>query len=589
MAEGYISSTSREYLHLLLLDAVEGLHYDEATQEVRWNKVPHAEYYMVSVKCGNPAHSHEFVNNGADTFVSLKYCDVTDGGITVSVYPCAAGYASPEPAEVIANKNVIATPTGIRINGTVLVWDAVVGADRYEVQIGTQIYQANTNSLDISSAINWKEGVEYAISVRAIGETSSVFSDPVKAYYNAFSAPPVYAKGELSWTPVIGATVYEIQVNGGETVTVSANRTSAPVTLTRNGINTVRIRFSVASVYSGWTTVEVEAYTVTFDTLGGSHIPVLYKAEGDTVTLPGDSQKAGYTFVAWYNVPGGPNANGMAYGDSLVIGAESVTVYAYYTPKKYTVTYNYGIYGTGDRQTDEVPFESHYQLMIPTPVNTTVAFGGWYTGPYGTGTQLTDSQGNSLAPWPVAENCEVFAYWISETLTFVPTKIGGRDVYMVMAGPRIALLEEVTVPAIYEGLPVAMIAGNAFANCTNLKVLNIPATLEQISIVDPFAGCSNLEAVNVYAVEGSAQGHFWSSDGVLFDNGTGDVAAAKLVFMPMGKTGEYTVPDGITVIPEGAFANSLLSKITIPASVTLIGQKAFDSCKNLTSVFFVAS
>ncbi len=48
---------------------------------------------------------------------------------------------------------------------------------------------------------------------------------------------------------------------------------------------------------------------------------------------------------------------------------------------------------------------------------------------------------------------------------------------------------------------------------------------------------------------------------------------------------EYTVPDGVTEIGDGAFKNcKTLTKITIPDSVTRIGHNAFSGCTSLTSV-----
>ena len=51
------------------------------------------------------------------------------------------------------------------------------------------------------------------------------------------------------------------------------------------------------------------------------------------------------------------------------------------------------------------------------------------------------------------------------------------------------------------------------------------------------------------------------------------------------ENGEYTVPDGITFIAEGAFANDTdLVSVTIPESVTAIGSGAFYGCTSLKSV-----
>ncbi len=53
---------------------------------------------------------------------------------------------------------------------------------------------------------------------------------------------------------------------------------------------------------------------------------------------------------------------------------------------------------------------------------------------------------------------------------------------------------------------------------------------------------------------------------------------------------ELTIPDGVTVIKEGAFrANENLTRITIPVSVTEIKYAAFRDCNNLTDVYYAGT
>lgn len=585
VAEGYASSVSKEFVYSRDLSAVSGLRYDAATQTVVWNEVADAASYMVSVTCGNSAHTHTFLNNGSQTSVCLKECAALDGGIVVKVYPKTNGYNSPDAVELKVTKTTPATPSDVRLSGTTLTWAAVAGATKYEVQVGDQKREVTEATFDMASLMNWVEGTEYTVSVRAIGNGESLWSDAITARYNVMGNTLRYAKSILSWDPVIGASAYELCVNDGEIVTVADGASSAKITLTRAGKNVIRVRSVDGNSRSEWVELEVFAHAVTFDTRGGSEIGVQYKAVGDLIELP-VTEKVGYGFNAWYNVPGGPACNGMAYTDELFAESGALVLYAHYNPNKYTVNYNYGTDGTGDKTTDEVAYENNYQLIVPTPNEVTSVFGGWYSAPYGMGTQYTDGKGASITPWTATEGADVYAFWIDSALQFTLTKVNGKDAYAVSAGERIALLSEVTVPAFYKGLPVAMISGNAFKDCTNLKVINLPDTLEQISNISPFIGCSKLEAVNVYGITRSSNARYWSQDGVLFDNGTGTVAQPKLLFMPLAKTGSYRIPAGITEIPAEAFANCSLSKITVPTSVTKIGKDAFANSSKLTSVLF---
>ncbi|MBQ2822129.1 MAG: leucine-rich repeat domain-containing protein, partial [Thermoguttaceae bacterium] len=75
--------------------------------------------------------------------------------------------------------------------------------------------------------------------------------------------------------------------------------------------------------------------------------------------------------------------------------------------------------------------------------------------------------------------------------------------------------------------------------------------------------------------------HFKSENGILF---TAD--RKTLVQVPEGKgLTEYTIPDSVTTIGEGAFGScTSLTSVTIPESVTTIGREAFTFCFSLTSV-----
>lgn len=587
VAEGFASSTSDVFVYKKVLGAIEGLKIDAATETVSWNPVDKATSYMVSVTCGDESHNHGFVNVGSQNFISLKNCAPKDGGIVVKVYPATNGYLSPEAATLTYNKAALQTPASLGVTGSVLGWNAVAGAASYEVKINGTTYEVDSNSYDMAALLDYVEGTEYSITVRAMSEggAASLWSDEVVARYYQMSSEVSYAKGVLSWAPVVGAMNYEIQVNDGEIITVSGV-SSSPVVLTKEGVNTLKVRFADGKLRSDWETVEVYAHAITFNTLGGSEIIVQYKAVGDPMTLPAPT-KTGYDFYAWYNVPGGAASNGKIYADTVFAGSGSMALYAQYTAKQFDVDFDFGLDGTGSATSGKVSYENDYTLPVPTANDPTTVFGGWYSLPYGMGTQYTDENGESVAPWTQLSGGRMYAFWVDSAIKYTLTTVNGKEAYMISAGDRISLVKEITIPATYKGVNVAMVAGNAFLNCTQLEVINLPETIEQISSVSPFEGTSSLRAINVYEVDG-VSGRFWSEDGVLFDNGSSAVANPKLLHLPAAKTGSYAIPEGVNEIPEGALRGSLITKIVIPASVTRIGREAFANCVNLTSVTFAA-
>ncbi len=112
---------------------------------------------------------------------------------------------------------------------------------------------------------------------------------------------------------------------------------------------------------------------------------------------------------------------------------------------------------------------------------------------------------------------------------------------------------------------------DALANCTALKDLLIPAGIESLS---PSSGCTALEAIEVSA----ANENYTSIDGVLFNN-----HATEILWFPLGKTGDYRLPETITAIGENAFYGTSITGLEIPSSVTTISRGAFAGT-SLTSI-----
>jgi hypothetical protein len=122
-----------------------------------------------------------------------------------------------------------------------------------------------------------------------------------------------------------------------------------------------------------------------------------------------------------------------------------------------------------------------------------------------------------------------------------------------------------------------MIDASAFAYCTNLTSITIPASVKNIQRFF-LAGCTSLTSITVE--EGSDS--FVSVDGVLFNKEMTWLAA-----FPAGRPGNfsYDIPESVEHIGDDAFYECAgLTSVTIPAGVKDIGTCAFWACSALTSV-----
>ena len=158
-------------------------------------------------------------------------------------------------------------------------------------------------------------------------------------------------------------------------------------------------------------------------------------------------------------------------------------------------------------------------------------------------------------------NCD---FLTSVTIPDSVTSIGKRAFY------RCASIETITIP---DG--VTGIGDCAFHTCINLESVTIGSNLSSIG-EDVFGNCRSLEAINV----DSDNAAYTSEDGVLFNK---DITS--IIYYPEGKIGEhYDIPAGVKTIGDNAFRSSCLTSITVPDSVTNIGDDAFSMCYSLTSV-----
>ena len=124
------------------------------------------------------------------------------------------------------------------------------------------------------------------------------------------------------------------------------------------------------------------------------------------------------------------------------------------------------------------------------------------------------------------------------------------------------------------GDSVQRIPANFVSGCSGLTSITIPNGVTSIG-EKAFEGCSGLTSINV----ASGNTYYSSIDGVLYN-----YVQDTLIQCLSAKT-SVTIPNSVTSIGNSAFSGcSGLTSITIPNSVTSIGNSAFSGCSGLTSI-----
>lgn len=130
--------------------------------------------------------------------------------------------------------------------------------------------------------------------------------------------------------------------------------------------------------------------------------------------------------------------------------------------------------------------------------------------------------------------------------------------------------------------PLINLGDEVFTSCSALTEITLPSNIKGIT-AEMFDGCRALENINV----SEDSPYYVTMDGVLCEISELTGQANKIIYYPKGRTGEYTIPVGITTIGASAFKDSEnLTKVIIPGYVTLIEQEAFYSCGDLAEIEF---
>ena len=112
-----------------------------------------------------------------------------------------------------------------------------------------------------------------------------------------------------------------------------------------------------------WAKWEINQYTITFDTAGGSVVTPITQNYGTATTAPADPTKTGYTFAGWDRaIP-------------ATMPAENLTITAQWTVNQYTIAYDLAG-GTAEGNPDTYTIETG-AFTLKNPTKSGYTFTGW--------------------------------------------------------------------------------------------------------------------------------------------------------------------------------------------------------------------
>ena len=230
-------------------------------------------------------------------------------------------------------------------------------------------------------------------------------------------------------TPDVAATTGDNSIDNVEQVYISTPSTSGVCriivslhsTLSSGTSQPYSIIFSVLGASSS-------TYTVTFDAQGGSTpVPTSTSVTyGSTYGTLATTTRTGYTFGGWWTGTGGTGTQVLSTTPVTITAPQ--TLYAKWTANTYTVTFDAQSGTTPVPASTNVIYGSTYGTLATT-ARTGYAFGGWWTGTGGAGTQVL-----STTPVTITAPQTLYAKWTATatTTTLVPVPYTWLDQYPLL-------------------------------------------------------------------------------------------------------------------------------------------------------------
>lgn len=309
---------------------------------------------------------------------------------------------------------------------------------------------------------------------------------------------------------------------------------------------------------------------------------IVMSPTSNPITLP---IKVGYVFDGYYTEENGNgtkmiDSNGYITESLLhTITSSTTTLYARWIQKTYTITYD----ANGGADAPSVQYKDHGKtiaLSDVVPTNGEEPFLGWSTdknaklGTYSPEDIFTVNANIKLyAIWPkytdftiTQSNRYMIGYTNETTDLEIPYKFQSEDGswYKITTIGDNAFLSQSNLKNVTISNGITIIGNKAFSNSSNLKTINIPASITTI-------GNEALSSYLTYINVDENNSDFIDKDGVLYTKNM-----ETLIKYPCGLLKElYEIPNEVVKIETDAFSYCSIGTISIPASVTTIGDSAF--------------
>jgi uncharacterized repeat protein (TIGR02543 family) len=304
---------------------------------------------------------------------------------------------------------------------------------KWKINQYTITFQSNGGTTVSAITKNYNEAVTKPADPTMIGHSFDDWYTDNTTFNNkyTFGTMPaqnitLYAKWNINQYTITfqsngGTTVSAITKNYNEAVTKPADPTKTGHTFddwySDAELNNVYIFTTMPAeditLYAKW---NVNQYTISFNSNGGSAVEPITQPYGALITEPTNPTRTGYTFVAWYKEGGLTNEWNFSVD---TVPAENITLYAKWNVNQYTISFN----SNGGSAVE--PITQPYGALITEPTNPTrtgYTFVAWYKEG-----GLTNEWNFSVDTVP-AENITLYAKWNVNQYTITFNSNGGSAV-----------------------------------------------------------------------------------------------------------------------------------------------------------------